>query len=79
MGFARAPPRVARCVSHTRGKGRTSWHPVPPLLLLSLQKELHAINSAFIGGKISNQRGFIAFALYAPFFGNLLVFFEILL
>src|SRR5690348_11252196 len=33
MGFARAPPGASRCSMHTRGKGRTSWHPVLPLLL----------------------------------------------
>jgi len=32
MGFVRALPGVSRCFLHTCSRGRTSWHPVLPLL-----------------------------------------------
>src|SRR5215469_10826344 len=51
MGFARAPPGVARCYLHTRGKGRTSWHPVLPLLFC-LRRGRMRFTVRSLGGKL---------------------------
>src|SRR5258708_13751437 len=51
MGSARAPPRASRGFLHARGKGRTSWHPVPPLLFLIREGSMLLILRSF-GGKL---------------------------
>ena len=52
MGFARAPPRVSRYYVYARGKGRTSWHPVLPLLLPSKKKGSKYFRMRSLGGKL---------------------------
>src|SRR5947208_1216263 len=52
MGFARAPPRASRYSVYARGKGRTSWHPVLPLLLSSNKKGSKSFSMRSLGGKL---------------------------
>src|SRR5260370_8918390 len=53
MGFARAPPGASRCSMHTRGKGRTSWHPVLSLLfLLATRRVGMRFTVRSLGGKL---------------------------
>src|ERR1700730_14759642 len=52
MGFARAPPGASRCSMHTRGKGRTSWHPVLSLLFAGNQKGCMRFTVRSLGGKL---------------------------
>src|SRR5581483_11454588 len=77
MGLTRAPPRASRCRFAARGKGRTSWHPVLPLLFY-VGKGSHAIYSAFAWRKADHCCDVNLLAMHAPIHGALLERIEIL-
>ena len=72
MRFARAPPRVSRYYVYARGKGRTSWHPVLPLLLPNNKERVQVFHYAVVGGKTHIRHSIDTSLLYAPLYGSIL-------
>jgi hypothetical protein len=73
MGLARALPGASRHGhDQPRGKGRTSWHPVLPLLFNQMSEEKKGgdvVHCALTWGKIYRNRNADTPTLHAPFCG----------